>query len=335
MKLQPAFRKFLGSKMISLLLTLVVLIVLFTCWSRVVGNNFFQVNTLVTILSSIVVTSFLAIGAAFLMVSGNIDLSASSIGAFGGMITAASIFYWHFPWWVSIILALVCCGLFGAFNGVLVNEFRFQPFIATMAMSSVIKGLMMFVSIDHSAITPTATTINFSNDIINWIGSYQIFGKIPFTIAFTIIGFVAYGIVLSKTRFGLKVYLVGGNPKAAHLVGINPKKITYILFINSGILGGVSGLMLTSRTLQGNAQALQSNMFTGLTAAMLGGVSFGGGSGGMGGAFVGMMILNMFNQGMATVNFSPYWTTILSGLLLIIALLLDNINQRRVQKVKV
>jgi ribose transport system permease protein len=335
MQTQSGLRKFLGSKMMSLLLILVVLIVVFAVWSSAVGNNFLQVNTLVTILSSLVVTSFLAVGAAMLMVGGNIDLSAASVGAFGGMLTSAAIFYWHFPWWVSIILALVCCGVFGAINGVLVNEFRFQAFIATMAMSSVVKGIMMFVSIDQRAANPTATTVNFSNDAINWIGSYQLFGKVPFTIIFTLLAFIVYGIILSKTRFGMKVYLVGGNPMAARLVGINTKKISYILFINSAVLGGFSGVMLTCRTLQGSAQALQSNMFTGLTAAMLGGISFGGGSGGMGGAFVGMLILNTFTQGMATVNFSPYWTTILSGLLLIFALLLDHINQRRVTKVKV
>ena len=314
---------------------LAILIVVFTVWSLVIGNKFFQINTLVTILSSIVVTSFLAVGAAFLMVSGNIDLSASSIGAFGGMLTAAAIFYWHFPWWISIPIALICCGAFGMVNGVLVNEFRFQPFIATMAMSSVIKGIMMFVSIDQRAANPTATTVNFTNNAINWIGTYQIFGKVPFTIIFTIIAFIVYGVILSKTRFGMKVYLVGGNPRAANLVGINSKKVSYILFINSAMLGGVSGVLLTCRTLQGSSMALQSNMFTGITAAMLGGISFGGGSGGMGGAFVGMMILNTFNQGMATVNFSPYWTTILSGLLLIFALTLDHVNQRRGMKVKV
>ncbi|NLB30019.1 MAG: ABC transporter permease [Clostridiales bacterium] len=335
MQQQSAFRKFLGSKMMTLLIMLAVLIAIFTIWSEAVGNSFLRLSTLVTILSSIVVTSFLAVGASFLMVSGNIDLSASSIGAFGGMFTAAAIFYWHFPWWLAIILALVCCGAFGAFNAVLVNEFRFQPFIATMAMSSVIKGIMMFVSIDQNAANPTATTINFTNKAISWIGSYQIFGKIPFTIIFTLLAFIIYGVILSKTRFGMKVYLVGGNPMAANLVGINPKKISYTLFINSAVLGGVSGVMLTCRTLQGNAQALMSNMFTGLTAAMLGGISFGGGSGGMGGAFVGMLILNTFTQGMATVNFSPYWTTILSGLLLIFALTLDILNQRRVMKVKV
>lgn len=335
MQKESGFRKFLGSKMMTLLLILVILIVIFTVWSAAIGNNFFQINTLLTILSSIVVTSFLAVGAAFLMVGGNIDLSAASIGAFGGMFTAAAIFYWHFPWWVAILLALVCCGVFGAINAVLVNEFRFQAFIATLAMSSVIKGLMMFVSIDQRAAVPTATTINFTNDAIKWIGSYYIFGKIPFTIIFTLIAFIVYGIILSKTRFGMKVYLCGGNPMAARLVGINVKKISYILFINSAVLGGFSGVMLTCRTLQGNALALQSNMFTGLTAAMLGGISFGGGSGGMGGAFVGMLILNTFTQGMATVNFSPYWTTVLSGLLLIFALTLDHVNQRRVMKVKV
>ena len=227
------------------------------------------------------------------------------------MFTAAAIFYWHFPWWVAILLALVCCGIFGAINAVLVNEFRFQAFIATMAMSSVIKGLMMFVSIDQRAANPTATTINFTNDAIKWIGSYHIFGKIPLRPFYADrLHRVRHHTVEDEIRHeGLSLRR---QPMAARLVGIKVKKISYILFINSAVLGGFSGVMLTCRTLQGNAMALQSNMFTGMTAAMLGGISFGGGSGGMGGAFVGMLITQHVYQGMATVNFSPYWTTILS-----------------------
>jgi len=330
-----ALKRFLHSKIATLLLMEIILVILFSVWSLILGHNFLSVTSLMTILSTMVNTSFLAVGAAFLMVSGNIDLSASSIGAFGGMFLAAGVFYWHLPWWLALILAIVACGCFGAFNAMLVNEFRFQPFIATMAMSSVIKGIMMFVSIDQNAANPTSTTINFTNKALNWIGHAQIFDVIPFTIFFTIAAFIIYGVILRKTRFGMKVYLVGGNPMAARLVGINPKKISYILFINSAALGGVSGVALTCRTLQGSSMALQANMFTGMTAAMLGCISFGGGSGGMGGAFIGMFILNTFTQGMVAVNFSAYWTTIFSGLLLIAALLLDLLNQRRTLKVKV
>jgi ribose/xylose/arabinose/galactoside ABC-type transport system permease subunit len=314
--------------MFTLLIMLAIIVILFTVWAAAIGNHFFSLDVLITIVNSLVVTSFLALGAAFLMVTGNIDLSASTSGAFGGMLLAASVYYWHFPWYAAILFGLAACAAFGAFNAVLVNEFHFQPFIATMAMSYVIRGAMMLVSVDWSAAQPTATSISFTNRALEWIGSYTFFGKIPFTILLSILAFIIYGIILSKSEFGMKMYLCGGNPFAARLSGINPKKISYILFINCAVMGGISGMVLACRTKQATILALQADMFTGMTAAMLGGISFGGGSGGMGGAFVGLLILKSFSQGMMTVNFSPYWTTVLSGLLLILALTIDFIGQK-------
>jgi ribose/xylose/arabinose/galactoside ABC-type transport system permease subunit len=316
--------------MLTLLIMLVFLIVLFTIWSKLVGNNFFSGETFVSIVDSLVVTSFLAIGAGALMVSGNIDLSTSSIGAFGGVFVAVAIKVWLLPWPIAIVLTIIACGAFGAINAALVNEFHFQPFIATMAMASVVKGLMMWVSVDPG--TGAATTVNFNSKALTFIGSYKIGGIIPFTIIIMLIAFVVYGLMLNKTQFGMQIYLVGGNPFASRLAGINPKKISYFLFTNCAALGGVSGIIMAARTKQGNLNALMTNQFTGLTAAILGGISFGGGTGGMGGAFVGLLILNTFNKGTTVVRFDTYWTTVMTGLLLLAALTIDFFSLRRAQK---
>jgi ribose/xylose/arabinose/galactoside ABC-type transport system permease subunit len=297
------------------------------------------------------VPGFLAVGASFLMISGNIDLSASTIGAFGGMFMAAAVNYWKMPWWSGIILGLLVCACFGAFNAVLVNEFNFQAFIATMAMSSIIRGAMQYVSVDWKMDMPAPQTIKFLEDlkqnrILEKIGGNlgDVFpalkgvsglGTIPFTILIMIVAFAIYGVILAKSEFGMKMYLCGGNPMAARLTGIKPKKISYILFVNSAIMGGVSGMLLAMRTRQASSMALQANMFTGMTAAMLGGISFGGGSGGMGGAFLGMFFLNSFTQGMQILGSAlrmkgaSYITTLMSGLLLLFALSLDYFAQKR------
>ncbi|MDR1299604.1 MAG: ABC transporter permease [Oscillospiraceae bacterium] len=339
------FEKFTQSKMFALLILLALEIVIFTTWGwiRHGNNTYLTLKSLTTVINTMTVPGFLAVGASFLMISGNMDLSAASIGAFGGMFAAASIQYYHFTWWASILAALVICGAFGFLNAVLVNEFRFQPFIATMAMSSVIRGLMTLVSMDPRAAAPTATTITLNPNMLDWngasptdalnfIGKYEFFqGKavpIPFNIILLILAFVIFGVMLKKTKFGMKVYLVGGNPMAAHLVGVNPKKISYILFTNSAIMGGIAGIIFTSKTLQGSSQALMGDMFTGLTAAMLGGISFGGGAGGMGGAFVGLLITRAFNQGMLAINASSFITTAFSGVLLIVALTIDFASAR-------
>ena len=331
MRSTTVLERFRSSKLFTLLILLAVLIIVFSIWAAAIGNNFLQASVFLTILNSIVVTSFLGLGASFLMVSGNIDLSASTIGAFGGMFMAAGITYWNLPWFVAIFLALCVAAAFGAFNAVLVNEFKFQPFIATMAMSSVIRGIQMLISMDFSKPDPGPTTIYFSNSALEWIGSYNVFGEIPVTIFLSLLAFLVYGIILSKTKFGMQMYMCGGNRMAARLAGINQKKISYILFINCSVMGALSGVVLSCRTRQAAILALQNDQFTGMTAAMLGGISFGGGSGGMGGAFIGMLVLNTFKQGLQVINFSAFWTNVFSGLLLIAALSLDYISKRRIK----
>lgn len=334
MKSKKATVEFFRSKLFMLLALLLALLVIFTVWSALIGTKFLTRANILSIIDSMIVTSFLAVGAGFLMVSGNLDLSAANIGAFGGVFMAASIKYWGMSSvpaaLLMVVVTLACCGLIGIFNAVLVNEFNFQPFIATLAMASVVSGLTRIVSVDP--MTKGATTVNASSAVTNFLGSYKVAG-IPVTIFLMILVFIVYGLILSRTKFGKQMYLVGGNRQAAFLCGISPKKISYILFANSAVLAGVSGIILMGRTRQGNIEALGMNQFTGLTAAILGGISFGGGSGSMAGVFVGILVLNTFSKGATSVHFDTYWTSVLSGLLLLIALAVDSYYTKKHRKV--
>ncbi len=265
-------------KVFSLILILLALVILFSVWSAIRGGQFFKASTIKNILNSIVLTAFLAIGAGCLLISGALDLSQAAVGAFGGVILAAAVANWGLPWWIGIIMCLVFCGILGAGNAVMVTKFRFPPFIATLAMMSMAKGLMyVFSAIGRPNGSAANVSVN-NNDYINFIGKGFI-GPVPFGVIVMIIFFIFYGILMSKTKFGLKVFLMGGNPAAANLAGINSKKISFILFINSAVLGGVAGVFSTGRLAQGSLLALQTNQFTGLTAAILAASQFGGGSG--------------------------------------------------------
>lgn len=332
MESAKGIKVFLKSKLFTLIMLLLGLVIIFSIWSTIVGGDqrYFSLNTIISIADLMVVTSFLAIGAGMLMVSGNIDLSAAAIGAFGCVMFAACIKYWGIPTGLSIVVVLVSCALLGVVNAVLVNEFNFQAFIATMAMASVAKGLMQFVSVNPETKNPQ--TINVSNAITDFIGNEKFFNAVSFGLVIAIIAFIIYGLILSKSKFGMQMYLVGGNPQAARLSGINPKKISYILFANSAFLAGIAGIIYMGRQSQGDLSALTQNQFTGLTAAILGGISFGGGSGNMAGVFVGLLILNAFDFGTVIVHFSSYWTTVLSGLLLLFALSLDLYNAYKARK---
>jgi len=319
-------------KIFPLVILLLLIIIVFSIWAALKGKVFFSVNSLTTILNAMTVPGFLAVGASFLMISGNIDLSAASIGAFGGVFTAASIIYWNWPWPLAIVIAIIISAGFGMFNAFLVNEFHFQPFIATMAMSSVIKGLMTLTSVKGEAAQTILLTDapRYHNFLLIGQGRLSITSSIsiPYNIVLLFLAFIIFGIILSKTKFGMKMYLVGGNPQAARLVGVSPKKMYYRLFAISGAMGSIAGIINAAKVGSGSVVALQADMFTGMTAAMLGGISFGGGAGGMGGAFIGLLITRSFAQGMNSVNVNVYWSTVFSGILLILALTLDYVNQR-------
>ena len=130
----------------------------------------------------------------------------------------------------------------------------------------------------------------------------------------------------------MKVTLMGGSPVAATLAGINAQGLTILLFVISAVMGGIGGVFNCARLSQGALTALSTNQFTGLTAAILGGISFGGGVGGMGGAFVGLLILNTFQIGMSFVGVNPFWVNVFSGVLLLLALAVDFISMQRKSK---
>ncbi|MCQ2452260.1 MAG: ABC transporter permease [Oscillospiraceae bacterium] len=322
-------KKITSSKLFTLIVIWVALMIIFTVAPLAMGKTPI-ITKIVDIIDLMIVTSFLAVGAGFLMVSGNMDLSAAGIGAFGCVCTAVLIQYSHLPAPIAMIIALVACVIFGVLNGTLVNQFKCPAFIATMAMNYVAKGCMQWVSVDPE--TGNAGSVYVYNDFVTFIRETKIVG-LPLTFYIALIVFIIYGIILSKSVFGMKMYLVGGNPTAAHLVGINPYKYILILFANSGFLAGIAGILYMCRANQGDLNALSLNQFTGMTAAILGGVSFGGGNGNIAGVFIGLMILNTFNKGMLLCGASTYWTTVLSGVLLLVALVVDNIQTARKRKI--
>jgi len=324
------FKKAIRSKAFPLLILFVIMIVLFTALAPLNDANFLTTRTFISILRDLSVPGFLAIGAGCLMVSGGIDLSQATVAAMTGVTIAVSVGWWNLPWYAAVIIALLIALCIGLVNAILVNELNMMPFIATMAMSTVTRAVMMLIATDQTG--QMQGSINYNNPTLTLNGNYEIGGFMTATIIAMIIAFIFYGLLLSKTKFGRSVYLIGGNPMAARLAGINSKKTSYILFMNCSLMGGLAGLIYTSRVKQGSLSAMATDQFTGLTAAILGGISFGGGSGGMGGAFIGLLVIKTFNKGMTIIGASSYVTNVLSGALLLAALSFDYYSQRRQRK---
>lgn len=323
---QKHIKPLVQHKVFTLVLLYIAMVIIFTVWAALRGTSFLKITIFRNILNSLVISSFLTIGAGCLLIAGHMDLSQAAIGAFGSMVLATAIKAWGFPWYLAIIAALALCAVFGAVNAFFVTKLKFPSFIGTLAMASMVKGLMyLFSSMGNDGV---AANINFTNKTTAFLGTGSVAG-IPLSVIIMVVFFIVYGLLMSKSAFGMKVTLMGGSPVAATLAGINATAITFILFINSAVLGGVAGVFNAAKLSQGALTALTTNQFTGITAAILGGISFGGGAGGMGGAFVGLLILNTFQVGMGIVGVNPFWVNVFSGLLLLIALAFDFLSQQR------
>ncbi|MDR3277896.1 MAG: ABC transporter permease [Oscillospiraceae bacterium] len=313
-------KSFNGSKMLTLLLLLLFLVLLF---SLLTDGIFIKPLNIRNIVNNMSVVGLLTVGAGCLLISGHIDLSAGAVGTMCGVILA-KLLESGLPSPAAFIgtLAIGCCC--GALNAALVNELRFQSFIATLAVASVAQGATFIIN--------AAQAVKIKNETVIAIGTGLIGNIIPFSILITIVAFIVYGFILNNTKFGRSVYLIGGSPMASLFAGLHPKTISYTLFINSGALGAIAGMLLAARMKTATVTGILNSQFSGMTAAILGGISFGGGAGGLGGAFVGLLILNSFDNGMQLLGINPYWQTIASGALLLAALFMDYVRTQRTAK---
>ncbi|MDR1821790.1 MAG: ABC transporter permease [Oscillospiraceae bacterium] len=330
MKTESKAKKFFGSKLFTLLLLLAAMVIVFQILSgglTQMKSSFLDPNNLKQVVAGMSVVSVLTIGAGCLLISGQVDLSAGGIGTLSALLFAHFYTNWGIPLIIALIISLIIAGAIGYFNAVLINKLNCQGFITTMATALVCTGLTYVIAAGKDGVLKN---IRIENEAFNYIGTKSILGGyVPIIVLIALAFFIVYGIIVSQTKFGRNIYLVGGNPTASYLAGINPKRISNILFINSAVLGGVAGIFYSAKMKSGSYAGIAGNQFAGMTAAILGGISFGGGSGGMAGAFIGLLILNAFQNGVTIIGVPSYWQQVASGLLLIVALSVDFLAMQR------
>ena len=292
-------------------------------------------RNLMHILNMMAVSTFLTQGVALLMLSGKRDLSTGANGTLCGIFLAFALRE-GMTLIPALLLTLAIGAIVGLLNAALVNELNMAPFIATLATSMIATGFVILIA--QNRIIP------IRHAVLVGYGSHMLFGPafarlgidfpgVPVAAFIAFVFMAIIGVMLKMTKFGRQIYLVGGNPQAAKLSGVNPKKMSYILFVICGLFSSAAGITLVSRLQSANMQGLVAQRFQGITAAVLGGISLGGGSGGMAGAFVGLLVLNTFTNGMTVSGIAPGWQHVASGGLLIFALTLDFFQKRQNEKV--
>jgi ribose transport system permease protein len=308
-------KRLFSGKTFTLIVVLVAVIIMFF----VINHNYLSLDNIKNILYQASLSGTLVVGIACLLISGNIDLSTGSIGMFGGLIVAF-LLQAGLPWAWALILTIMFGMLAGAINAFWANVLNFFPFISTLAMASAWSGLGLVLT--------NAQNIAISNKSFWTLGSTAVFGIIPMPFFIMLALFIIYGFILSSTRFGRRMYMCGGNRNAARLAGINPKKITLVLFLNNGAIAALGGAIMSSRMHMASPSAVIGSEMDGITAAVLGGISFMGGGGGMFGCFIGLLLLNSFKNGLVVAGLDPYWQIVASGVLLIAALVLDFFREK-------
>lgn len=297
----------------------VVLAGLFVVLS-VATTSFLTPQNLLNVLRQISINGILAIGATFIIITGGIDLSQGSMLAFAGVV-ATSLAHPD-PNYPVIVIVLTGIGVgiaCGCVNGGLVAFLKIPPFIATLGMTTIARGCAL-------VFTEGRSVIDLSQEFTT-LGQGAV-GVVPIpVIIFAVIIIIGF-ILLHHMRFGRYVYATGGNENAAKSSGVNTKSVQFAVYIMSGALCGIAGVMLASRTNAGSPAAGSGYELDAIAAAVLGGTSLSGGKGAILGTIAGALIIGILSNGLDILNVSSYIQQILKGVIIIGAVLLDQITRR-------
>jgi ribose transport system permease protein len=229
---QTLGKKLLHSKFFGLLLFTIVLVIIIT----LIKSSFLSRGNIRQLFITMTIPGIMLVSVAPLLISGGIDLAAASEATLGSMVFAQLLsFFPALPWGVALVLALLVGGVFGLINVFLVNKMHFMSFIATIGMSSVYSGFATMWTRTNNVQINRTSFLALGKAAILW-------DWVPWLFVISVALVLVYGYILSSTPFGRSVYMVGGNPYAARLAGLKPKKIQAYLFINSSVMAVLAGI---------------------------------------------------------------------------------------------
>jgi len=291
-----------------LLVLLVIVLIL-----SVVSPVFFSTRNLLNILRQISVNGIIAVGVTFVIISGGIDLSVGSIVAIAGVI-ATSFAHPGDSVPLAVLLGSLVGLAAGSVNGIIVAKGRVAPFIVTLGMMTILRGLALVY-------TNGRPVIDLSKEY-NAIGGGYILG-IPNPVIILLI-VLALGIfALRFTKYGRHVYAIGGNELSAKVSGINTRAAIFGVYAIAGTLAGVAGVVITARVMTGSPIVGAGYELDAIAAVVIGGTSLAGGVGLIVGSFIGALIIGVINNGLDLLNVSSYNQQIVKGVIIIFAVLLD------------
>ncbi|WP_225641529.1 substrate-binding domain-containing protein [Streptomyces werraensis] len=296
---------------------LTALIVLVIAMSALSGD-FLTADNLLNVGVQAAVTAILAFGVTFVIVSAGIDLSVGSVAALSATVLAWSATEAGIPVALAVVLAVLIGIVCGLVNGFLVSYGKLPPFIATLAMLSVARGLSLVISQGSPIAFP---------DSVSHLGD-TLGGWLPVPVLVMVVMGLLTAFVLGRTYIGRSMYAIGGNEEAARLSGLRVKKQKLAIYAFSGLFAAAAGIVLASRLASAQPQAAQGYELDAIAAVVIGGASLAGGTGKASGTLIGALILAVLRNGLNLLSVSAFWQQVVIGVVIALAVLFDTLRRK-------
>ncbi len=285
----------------------------------IASKNFLTTNTMFTILKQVSITGIISIGMTLVLLTGGIDLSVGSIAGVTAVTAAICLKNYELAIPLTCVIALAMSVVYGAISGLCVTKLNMPPFIATLGVQTSLRGLAYIVT---GGLPVYGFTKAFST-----FAQGSLF-SVPYPVILTVVLFIIFIILLSRTTIGRYLYGVGGNEEASRLSGINVVAVKITAYATSGFLAGVAGLVLLSRTASGQPSAGDGYEMDAITAAVIGGVSLSGGQGGLPMVIIGVLLMGTLSTGMIMCGINDYVQQLVKGIVLIAAVAYSQFSQK-------
>ena len=311
-----------------------IALILVVGYFAVMAPNFLSADNALIMSKHVALNAFLAIGMTYVIISGGIDLSVGSIVGLTGMVAGGLILHGlhlgdYIVWFnaVEIIgIALALGVLIGAINGLLITRLNVAPFIATLGTLYVARGIALLSS-------DGATFPNLEGRAEHGTTGFPLLGTLSFVgVPLTIWILVAVGVgaayLGARTPLGRHVYAVGGNERAATLSGVKVARVKMFVYMFSGLCAAIVGLIISSQLVAAHPMTGETFELNAIAAAVLGGTSMSGGRGRIGGTIIGAFVIGILSDGLVMMGVSAFWQTVIKGLVIIAAVVVDQFQQR-------
>jgi ribose transport system permease protein len=292
------------------------------------SSNFLQTDNLVSILQATAVNGVLAIACTFVIITGGIDLSVGTLMTFCAVMAGVFLTYWGLPIYVGVLAAIAFGALCGFTSGVLIAKLKIPPFIATLGMMMLLKGLSLVISGTKPIYfndTPEMPMISQESLIGYFIPALPI----PNAVLILFVVAVLSSLVLNKTMLGRYTFALGSNEEAVRLSGVNVDFWKIVVYSVSGAICGVAGLLIASRLNSAQPALGQGYELDAIAAVVIGGTSLSGGTGTILGTIIGAFIMSVLTNGLRIMSVAQEWQTVVTGVIIILAVYIDILRRKR------